>query len=254
MNAVRYIISFLVLLVLYDASFAFDDIIEGKEYNFKYHLSGRSYVKRGRISAHELEAFEGHLTIKGLSGNWIECQMTDVHGKGAKFLDELTNKFMVKLDGKKVLEVNSTGTTSAEGNKRKKEMIQQIIMDRSDIVRLIKDGHHDESVRIEMPIGGKCKPELKEEVKKDKKFYQARSTAPNCLIEDEMIASLTGMGFELTADSPTEVTLIYDTTSNKQIGLHLYAAIRTVNRRNSDVILANERVEIEYLGSNDIAP
>lgn len=253
---VRFIISLLALFVLYEVSFAFDDIVEGKEYKFKYHLSARSYVKHGpwSMSNRKNAYLKGDLAIKGLPGNWHECYMTEVQGYGLDYLEEFKNKFKVKLDGEKVVEVESTGTFTEQGNKKKKEMIEQIVMDRSDIVRLFKNGHHDSSVRVEMPIGGKCKPEhLKEEAKTGKKYYKVRSTAPNCVIKSEALAPLRNMGFsEPTEDSPTEVTLIYATVDNKQIGLHLYAAIKMLNHKNSDIVLANERIEIEYLGSNDI--
>lgn len=251
---IRFILTFVVIFQLFEYSLAFDNITEGKEYKFKYHLAARSYVKRGVKTTRDNHFFEGDLTIKALPGNWLECQMSEVQGVGVDYLDELNLKFMVKLNGEKVLEVNSTGKFTEEGNQKKKEMIEQIFMDRSDIVRLINKGHHDKAVRIEMPIGGTCEAQLKMETKHDKKIYMARSYAPHCVIKDKILEKLRSFGVgDPSEDSPTEVTLVYDTVSNKQIELRLYVGIRMWSS-NSDIVLSNQRINIKYLGSNDIAP
>lgn len=254
MVAFRFLFIFVVIFLCAEHSLAFDTIIEGKEYMFKYHLEARSYVKRGIKTTSDHQFFRGDLTIKALPGNLLECQMTEVVGKGVDYLDELKQKFTVKLNGGNVLEVNNTGKGTVDGNHKKSEMIEQIMKDRSDIVRLIKEGHSDITAQIDMPIGGKCLSHLNEETKKDLKFYKARSYAPNCVIKKEVLAQLQSMGFgDPSEDSPTEVALIYETVSNKQIGLRLYVGIRMWNS-NSNIVLSNQKVEIEFLGSEDITP
>lgn len=215
----------MVIFLYAEHSLAFETIIEGKEYKFWYRLKARGWEKfNEHIKDRKNYDFQGDLTIKALPGNILECQMTEVWGEKIKYLDELKEKFTVKLDGEKVLEINSTGISTEEGNQKKKEMIENIIKDRSDIVRLIKEGNADTTATIEMPIVGKCVSQLSEEMKEDKKAYRAQSINKNCVIEEQALAIGRKLGYSdggISEVGQSEVRLMYDPETNKQIGLGL---------------------------------
>lgn len=209
----------MVIFLLTEHSLAFDAFIEGKEYKFYYGFDSRDSYRKDDIIIRRIGA---DLTIKILPGNKLECQMNRLSDWNNAIVSQET--FTVQLDGEKVLEVtNSTkGTEDIYDINQKKEMIEEIIKDRSEIVRLIKEGHT--SAVIEMPKNGRTMAELiKETYYNDDIVYKAR----------------------IMDIGETKIELIYDKVSNKQTRLVL-----SVDNAPSFI----HEQEIIYGGSNDIAP
>lgn len=210
MVAFRLIFTFVVIFLLTDLSLAFDAFIEGKEYKFNYRSESR-----GIREVEKFIGFGADLTIKVLPGNKLECQMSTLSNYNNTIESEET--FKVQLDGEKVLEV-----TNSTEDIRNKWMIEAIIKDRSEIVRLIKEGHT--SAVIEMPYYWRTMAELiKETDYKGDIVYKAR-------IENF---------------GETKIEVIYDKVSNKQTGLVLSI---------DQAPLFIHSQQVNYKGSNDIAP
>lgn len=228
---------------------AFHNFTNGDEYRFlveiEQSLTG-SYPNQDYY-----KNLSGYLHITERPIGWLNCLMTDIKGAGFPYQDEFYETFVVKVEKDKVDAIMGKGFSTESGLKMKREMIQELIKDRSDLKRFLQDDAyvHDPNLRVELPFGS-CKPEMNKMLVNLQKLLVLKSNASDCDLLGKALANIEDVGVKkLSDESYTSVQLTVSKLTHFQGELEIFLMIVSTPNASGKQIVMKKRMNFEYLTS-----
>lgn len=255
----KLILLFLSIFAVVQITFGFIDIQPGNEYIFKVEWQNNLTIrKNGTIDSEYFTTVMAKMTVKKTSDDWLVFQLSQIKKKDRGVeepIPDLDKESKALIEKGKVVKFEDTGVRTSFGAVIKQMIVNELIKDHSDIIRLLET---EEPVvyykpRVEMSIG-MCKVENTNlKIKKGMfKTITAKSHVHDCILSQETLVKFGDKTLEdITADSFTKVSLLFDTTTDRQVGVISSSEITVKWLKDVDHTSV-QSVFINFIDSNEI--
>lgn len=239
--------SFFTVIFILKTCDAYHNFTDGQEYRF--HVQIEQSLTGAGPDRDFNKTLTAYLYITEQPIGWLNCLMRDIEETGFPYKDEFYETFVVKVDNDKVDAIMGKGISTENGLKLKRELIQEIIKDRTDMKAFLPDDTpQDPSLRVELPFGS-CKPEISRKVLNMQKSVTFKSYASDCdLLGKELAADINDVGIKkLSDESYTSIEFIVAKFTHFHAELDIFSKIVSTRDAKGQQIVMIKRMHIQFL-------